>query len=151
MNNEFQWRSEMRKLGGSIEPETDLWPGIAARLSVHKPVAVRRSRTRFAVAIAASLMVAVGAGLIGQRVLQTPAKLPIVEVSNNVDDRQHTALEWSQPSNPILASAAQDLDSASAKLQDALEQRPDAVFLVGLLNRTNSQRVRLMRQAPYAG
>ena len=49
-----------------------------------------------------------------------------------------------------IAAAAQDLDSASADLQQALEQRPDAVFLVGLLNRTNGQRMRLLRE-PYAG
>jgi hypothetical protein len=52
------------------------------------------------------------------------------------------------PANPALAAASRDLDSASVQLQQALEQHPQAVFLVGLLNRTNSQRMRLLRQAP---
>jgi hypothetical protein len=55
------------------------------------------------------------------------------------------------PDDPTLAASAQNLDNASAQLQDALEQRPDAVFLVGLLNRTNSMRLRLLRKSPNAG
>jgi hypothetical protein len=155
MNNEFEWRNEMRKLDGSVTPTSDLWPGIAARLAVRaNPQTVTRSRrVGFAFAIAASLIVAIGAGVIGQRVIRTPDPAPTIAAMTNIEAeaKPRTALDWSQPSNPKLASVAQDLDLASAKLQDALEQRPDAVFLVGLLNRTNSQRVRLMRQAPYAG
>ena len=26
MNNEFEWRSQMKKLGESVEPANDLWP-----------------------------------------------------------------------------------------------------------------------------
>jgi hypothetical protein len=62
-----------------------------------------------------------------------------------------TALDWAVPDDPTLAASAQNLDNASAQLQDALEQRPDAVFLVGLLNRTNSMRLRLLRKSPNAG
>lgn len=143
MNTEFEWRNEMRKLGGPVPPANDLWPGIAARIASAPQTAARPRRFGIAFALAASLIVAIGAGVIGQRILRNSNLDP--------DAKPRTALDWSQPSNPKLASAAQDLDMASEKLQDALEQRPDAVFLVGLLNRTNSQRVRLMRQAPYAG
>jgi hypothetical protein len=70
-----------------------------------------------------------------------------------MDSREgmRTALDWAVPADPQLAATVQNLDSASAQLQNALEQRPDAVFLVGLLNRTNAQRLRLMRKSPYAG
>lgn len=150
MNNEFEWRNEMRKLGGPVAPENDLWSGIAARIQTQPQsiVSKRPHRARIAFALAASLIVAIGAGVIGQRILRAPANTPAVSLDS---DKSTTALEWAQPANPKLAVAAQDLDLASAQLQDALEKRPDAVFLVGLLNRTNSQRVRLMRQAPYAG
>ena len=32
MNTEFEWRNEMRKLGGAVEPARDLWPAIHARI-----------------------------------------------------------------------------------------------------------------------
>lgn len=142
MNNEFEWRNEMRKLNGPIEPARDLWPQIASSLAMQQP---RRPRLlRVGMAIAATLVVVCAAGLIAQRVLQRSGQT----VTDAVIPR--TALEWAQPANPAFASAAQDLDGASAQLQQALEQRPDAVFLVGLLNRTNGQRVRLLRSS-YAG
>ena len=59
-------------------------------------------------------------------------------------------VEFAQPAHPTLAAATLDLNDASTNIQEALEQRPDAVFLVGLLNRTNSQRLRLLKQS-YAG
>ena len=62
MSNEFEWRNQMRKLGGAVEPANDLWPQIAARLAdvrVNPPV-LSRPRHRWA-AIAASLVVAGGA------------------------------------------------------------------------------------------
>ena len=138
MNSEFQWRSEMRKLDEAAEPTQDLWPHIRARID-----AAPRQRTRWPrlAAAAAVVAMAAGAGVLAWH--QHSAELAQQEATS-------TPLEWAQPENPKLVAAAQDLDSASASLQQALEQHPDAVFLVGLLNRTNSQRMRLM-QAPYAG
>jgi hypothetical protein len=137
-NSEFQWRNELRKLGGPVEPAQELWPQIQARIQ-----APPRQRARWprVAAAAAVLVMAGGAGVLAwhQRAAQLAEQ-----------DTPSTPLEWAQPDNPKLLAAAQDLDSASANLQQALERHPDAVFLVGLLNRTNSQRIRLM-QAPYAG
>jgi hypothetical protein len=138
MNSEFQWRSEMRKLDTPVQPQRDLWPNILARIT-----AAPRRRARWPLfAAAATVLVALGAGTLAWRVYE-PAPQPL-------DASARTALDWAQPNNPTLAAAAQDLDGASAQLQQALEQRPDAVFLVGLLNRTNGQRMRLL-QAPSAG
>jgi hypothetical protein len=137
-NNEFQWRNELRKLAGPAQPSRDLWPDIQSRLAAEP-----RRRARWPLlAAAAVLLVALGAGVLAWR-MHAPAP-------PQLDASARTALDWSQPNNPTLAAAAQDLDGASAQLQQALEQRPDAVFLVGLLNRTNSQRMRLM-QGPNAG
>ncbi len=161
MNNEFQWRNEMRKLGGPVDPARDLWPSIAARISV-APSAVRTHRRYLGwMAIAATVLVAVGAATTAVRwrrvesvpvqptVAQVPAAAPLAPVA--VAELPRTALDWAVPADPQLAATAENLDVAIAQLQDALEQRPDAVFLVGLLNRTNAQRLRLMRKSPYAG
>ena len=138
MKYEFEWRSGLRKLDGAVEPARDLWPQIQARIAQ----APRRGAHWPRYAAAAGLLVALGAGVLAWRTHGDA--LPELDAS------ARTALDWAQPANPLLAAAAQDLDGASAQLQQALEQRPDAVFLVGLLNRTNSQRMRLM-QAPRAG
>ena len=143
MNNEFEWRNEMRKLNGSMEPARDLWPQIASNLAFQRPG--RPRSLRVGMAIAATLVMVCAAGLIAQRTLQRSGQA----VTDAVVPR--TALEWAQPANPAFASAAQDLDGASVDLQEALEQQPDAVFLVELLNRTNGQRMHLLQESPYSG
>jgi hypothetical protein len=161
MNNEFQWRNEMRKLGGAVEPARDLWDAIAARIAAAPatvPAATRRRHVGW-LALAATVVVAVGSAVTVYRwqraaaPLRAPATATAAAAPTAADapDRPSTALDWAVPADPQLAATAQSLDSASAQLQDALEQRPDAVFLVGLLNRTNAQRLRLMRKSPYAG
>ena len=140
MNNEFEWRSEMRKLGGSIEPTRDLWPNIATQIAAQ--ATTRQNRWQIAFALAATLVIAFAAGFVAQRgnwqSLNADSRLPPAGPS---------ALAWAQPRDAKLAAAARDLDDASAQIQQALEQHPDAVFLVGLLNRANGQRMRLLRQA----
>ncbi len=196
MNNEFEWRNEMRKLGGPVEPARDLWPSVAARIAgtpAQMPARPRRRQVAW-FAIAATVIVAIGAGTTAYRWqrstpaasvpgvmhedvtavpdgAQTPGRSPSAAEAmdgrerppgtslGNANtaqapsgpERPRTALDWAVPADPQLAATVQNLDSASAQLQDALEQRPDAVFLVGLLNRTNAQRLRLMRKSPYAG
>lgn len=159
MNQEFEWRNQMRKLGAPVEPARDLWPTIAARLDGAASNRGRARRRRVAwVAIAASLFVAFGAGLSVHRWQRSPspspspssaiADRPVAAVASEGVEAPRTPLDWDVPGDAALAATAQDLDDASAHLQDALEQRPDAVFLVGLLNRTNSMRLRLMRRSP---
>ena len=143
MNNELQWRSQMRQLGGGVEPARDLWSGIAAQIATR--ATARQNRLQVAFALAATLVIALGAGLAAQRGnWQTLSSEPRVATAP-------TAMDWAQPRDTRLAAAARDLDDASAQLQQALEQHPDAVFLVGLLNRANGQRMRLMKQQAYTG
>ncbi len=167
MNNEFLWRNQMRKQAEAVEPAHDLWPAIAARLAATTVASHRRTWRSQAgwLAIAATLIIAGGAGLTAyrwQRAVPVPAVADVVQPAANqlvgvrpevTEDQQlpRTALDWAMPEDPALAATAQNLDNASAQLQDALEQRPDAVFLVGLLNRTNSMRLRLLRKSPDAG
>ena len=165
MNSEFEWRNQMRKLGGPVEPARELWPDIAARIADAPAQSVPRRRIAPWLAMAATLAVAIGAGTIAYRgsgrgtpeqsttpvTLAPVAQTPVAGTAPSAEAPQRTALDWALPADPALAASAQNLDNASAQLQGALEQRPDAVFLVGLLNRTNAQRLRLMRKSPYAG
>ncbi|MFT3791263.1 MAG: hypothetical protein QM741_09310 [Rudaea sp.] len=143
MDGEFQWRNQMRKLDRAVEPARDLWPQIEARIAT--PATPRRQwrRPAFAIAIAASVLVVAGAAFTAVHLRHAEPALAQVALP--------TALDWAKPADPRLADAAQDLDKASADLQAALEARPDAVFLVGMLNRTNAQRMRLMRQSAISG
>jgi len=163
MNNEFLWRNQMRKQAEAVEPARDLWPAIAARLATTTASHRRSRRSQIGwLAIAATLVVAGGAGLTAwrwQHAVRVPAPVAVTEIrpdtgqpvaSTIATAPELTALDWAVPDDPALAASAQNLDNASAQLQDALEQRPDAVFLVGLLNRTNSMRLRLLRKSPNA-
>jgi len=144
VNTEFEWRSQMRQLGGSVEPARDLWPNIAAQITTRSTL--RQSRLQIAFAMAATLVIALGAGWVAQH-----GNWQTLNADSRVAATAPTAMDWAQPQDAKLAAAARDLDDASAQLQQALEQHPDAVFLVGLLNRANGQRMRLMRQQSYTG
>jgi len=166
MNNEFQWRQQMHKLAEPVAPAHDLWPAIAARIDgVRFATGSGPSRSRRAlagwIALAATVVIACTAALVVYRAksdVAVPGQSAVVRAepaAPSVTARAsaelpRTALDWAQPDDPQLAASAAHLDNASAQLQDALEQRPDAVFLVGLLNRTNAMRLRLMRKAPNA-
>ncbi len=148
--SEFEWRNGMRKLGGPVEPSRELWPDIESRI-VAIPV---QRRSRFpAFAVAATMLVACGAALFAWR-LQTATIQTAPTVAAPVVAASRPVINVVDSDNPaphkVLAAAADDLDDASTNIQQALEQRPDAVFLVGLLNRTNSQRLRVLKQS-YAG
>ena len=124
VSNEFAWCSDMRQLGSSVEPTHDLWPGIAAQIATRSR---RQGRLQVAFAIAATLVIALGAGLVAQR-----GNWQDVSAAARVATAP-AAMDWAKPRDARLAAAARDLDEASAQLQQALEQHPDAVFLVGLL------------------
>lgn len=149
MDNEFQWRNQMRKLNEAVEPARDLWPDIAASIAQPVAAAPRRPWLRPALALAASLVAGVGAVFTASQLQRGDSGPPAAHAA--ADGAALTALDWAKPADPKLAAAAQDLDKASADLQAALEARPDAVFLVSMLNRTNAQRMRLVRQAAISG
>jgi hypothetical protein len=147
IDNEFAWRNELRKLGGDAQPQRDLWPQIAARIAVRPAT----QRWRMGLGLAATLTLGFGVATLAWRTQSantiriaatTPAHGAVGLAADNAP------LAWAVPANPALAAASRDLDGASVQLQQALEQQPQAVFLVGLLNRTNAQRMRLLRQAP---
>lgn len=152
MNDEFQWRTQLGKLRDSVQPERDLWPQIDTRLQ-----APHRHRRLIGVALVASAAIIGLTSVLMPRFLSPRSSQVTVAASARTSAQRgeplpiaRTPLDWAVPKNPALAAAAHDLDDASAQLQRALEQHPDAVFLVGLLNRTNAQRMRLLRE-PFTG
>src|SRR6187399_849791 len=81
MNNEFLWRNQMRKQAEAVEPAHDLWPAIAARLTTTAASHRRSRRSQIGwLAIAATLVVAGGAGLTAyrwQRAARVPAPVAV--------------------------------------------------------------------------
>lgn len=147
IDNEFAWRNQLRGLRGDVEPARELWPSIAARIAVRPAT----QRWRSGLGLAAALVVAAGVGALAWRTSSPPAvPLAAATVPTPVAP-EGVALAWAIPKGSQLAVGARDLDAASAALQQAIERQPRALFLVGLLNRTNDQRLRLLRQAQAAG
>ena len=151
MNDELDYRLRLRELGGPVQPARDLWLDIAPRLQAQAParaVAPPRLHRRVALAIAAGVLVAVG-GLS----LVRPGRAPQVDATAGVGAQAGPALARADAAfkslpaarDPRLVGALIELDHASRELQESLQRQPDAVFLVGLLNRTYERRMKLAR------
>ncbi|HVJ62869.1 MAG TPA: hypothetical protein VM555_09170 [Tahibacter sp.] len=147
--HEFQWRRGMRELGGPVQPGRDLWLDIAARIeaeaSAAQPAPVRR---RWALPLAAAASIAAGVLIASHWLAGVPSTTTIAHEATDPRpalDRATHELKQVRPQDPRLAGAVAELDSAAAELQQMLQQQPDAVFLVGLLNRTNERRMKLAR------
>lgn len=145
--NEFDTLRRLRELNAPRTPQTDLWPAIAERIATAPP---RRAAwlpvaaaAAVVLAVAGSLYVGLQPQLTVERTGSDLATLPRVSPS--------AAIAAASASDPRLAGAGVVLDAAQAELEQALEQRPDAAFLVGLLSRTNAQRVKLEHYGASAG
>lgn len=148
---DFELRRQLREMRGPLEPQQDLWPQIARRLSADaQPAApMARHRPRWPLALAAGLVMAVGVGLFslsGQdRVDNVASQGSALRNELDVSQQIQHARELAASGDPRLASAEVVLDAASSELDHALAQQPDAIFLVGLINRTHAQRRKLAR------
>lgn len=159
---DFEMQRRLRDMNAPRMPSRDLWPSIAARIesgAASAPVAQspRARRNRWIpFAAAASILFAVGGGVL-MLGLQRHAddassivdgSMPRVERITPSEARRQ-ALRSGE--DPRIAGANVVLDAAHSELQQALEQHPDAVFLVSLLNRTNAQRMKLEQFGAKAG
>ncbi|HET9034448.1 MAG TPA: hypothetical protein VFN25_16275 [Dokdonella sp.] len=148
---DFELRRQLRELRGPRQPERDLWPQIARRLSADfQPAAVTvRRRARWPLAIAAGLVMAVSVGLFSlslhDRVGSVASEDATLPSELNARHQIQRARELAASGDPRLVSAEVVLDVASSELDHALAQQPDAIFLVGLINRTHAQRRKLAR------
>lgn len=150
---EFEIQRHLRQLNTARSPQTDLWAAIAPRLSGNASPGVMRRRQRWVpIAAAVTLLLAVVAGTLalGVRESSTPRDIVVTQTParSSLDPRNFAR---TRGGDPRLVGAAVVLDAAHAELEQALDQRPDAVFLVSLLNRTNARRLKLERYGANAG
>ncbi len=153
--NDFEIQRQLRELNTPRMPQTDLWPGIATHIAAEAALpAPRRRRPVWPLAIAAAMLLAVGGSLvlIGQHPHDdAPGVATTTAPPTRVSPHDLRDFPRMPSGDPRLLGAAVVLDSAHAELEQALEQRPDAVFLVSLLNRTNARRMKLDHFGASAG
>lgn len=148
---DFELRRSLRELRGPREPMQDLWPQIARQIADGFETAgvPARRRARLPLAIAAGLVMAVGVGLFSlsrhEHVDTIASGSDALRSELDVGRQIQRARELAASGDPRLASAEVVLDVASSELDHALDQQPDAIFLVGLINRTHAQRRKLAR------
>lgn len=149
--NDFELLRDLRALRTPRAPSSDLWPRIAAGIdaAAARPP-VRAPRRWMPLGVAAALALATGLG-ISLLALERPSRSEMAEVPLSVREQIERARELALTGDPRLASAEVVLDTATDQLEHALEQQPDAVFLVGLINRTHAQRRKLARLGMHAG
>lgn len=162
---DFELRRSLRELNAPRQPRNDLWAGIAARIADEAAEAeavqpaVRRRRAWMPLAAAASFLFVAAAGtLMFAMHRPMPAPEGVAEIRSSaspnvprVSPSEARDFIGAPAGDPRLVGAAVVLDAAHAELQQALEQRPDAVFLVSLLNRTNARRMKLDHFGANAG
>jgi hypothetical protein len=155
--NDFELRRELRELRAPRETARDLWPEIARKIAAESNAATtpRRRLARWPLAVAAGVVLALTFGLFSLhptgRGTSSAGAEPAYHDGPDVSEQIQHARDLAATGDPRLASAEVVLDAASNELDHALEQQPDAVFLVGLINRTHAQRRKLARLGIDAG
>lgn len=164
--SELEYRRALKALPREIDPERDLWSGIAARID--RPAAAVRRRPRWlSFAIAAGLTCA---GLaLGWRLASRPddaaqplavrsaatspwvlreagllkADLNAVLTAGGGPERYEIA----RTPNRVLSASLRELDSAESELDQALRQSPDSTFLLDRMRRVQQKKARLTLRA----
>lgn len=156
---DFELQRRLRDLNTPHPPRDDLWPTIALRMRAEPalPQQPHRRSAGLPLAAAASVLVALG-GLLyfaqhpPQATAPPPQAMATAEPAHrNLSPRDAEAFARERGTDPRLVGAAVVLDAAHAELEQALEQRPDATFLVGLLARTHARRLKLDHYGARAG
>ena len=158
-------RWQLKALRRDIEPQADLWPGIAARIATapqqasveHKPAAQASRARRFAPwAMAASLLLAVGVAWqldsVGPASVRgVPAQgNPLIRqqaVSMTLDYESALARLQQAGTQPEMAAAFNELDRGAAQILGAIDRDPEARYLLEQLRRTSARRLELTRRA----
>ena len=166
--NDTDLRWQLRQLPREMDPERDLWPGIAARLQ--PAVAQRTSRRAWAggLALAASLVVAI----VGWRIVSAPAAnapervatpATVIPAKAGTQPAEHVVqmearaltLEYraslaeyaAQPMPAELQPGLDALDASAHDIRTALAVEPDSVRLLQQLQRTYARRLELTPRA----
>ncbi|AXK71691.1 hypothetical protein DWG18_04885 [Lysobacter sp. TY2-98] len=147
LSDALRW--QLRAQRRDIAPPTDLWAGIAARLETPAPRVVSRSRTPW-YAMAASVLLAIGAGTLVQRVGVSPTDTVAHREAQTLTreyDRALRSMPADASSSTELAPAIAELDRSARQIRRALERDPDSRLLLDQLRRTYSLRLSLSQRA----
>lgn len=142
-------RLQLRGLRRDIEPQADLWPSIEQRIAQAPRQSSRGGRLRRLVplAMAASLLLAIG---FTWRMNIAPEPQPLIRQHAMVmaQDYQSALQQLDQaPIHPEIRPALDDLDHSAAQILSALDNHPDARFLLDQLRRTYARRLALTQRA----
>jgi hypothetical protein len=155
---EFEIQRNLRAMNAPRMPQRDLWPLIAARIDSGASATPRATRRHWlplaaaagtVLAIAGSLLVFTLRDRTGAPVESDDYAMATQFQRITPQEARDQALRSGQ--DPRIAGANIVIDAAHTELQQALEQHPDAVFLVSLLNRTNAQRMKIEQLGAKAG
>lgn len=146
--HDFQWRRQLRDLSGPVQPQRDLWLDLAARIAAEPAPVAAPPRRRWIAGFAAAACLALA--VFGALQLQPQPSPQAPRSAQKTDPAAAIAaadlqLKQVRTQDPRLAAASVELDAAADEIRQMLQQQPDAVFLVGLLNRTNERRLKLAR------
>jgi hypothetical protein len=175
--SEFELRQRLRALRVDQEPARDLWPAIAARLGAPQAgmdapndesgtpslTTPRRRLAAWPEALAAVLVVALGAGALLLREAPVPAVSAQAMVTpwtlreaQAIDLSYQAALGTTDARGlegrpQELVAAATELDAAQRSIERALHENPGSTHLLKLLQQTHEQRLRLYRREQLVG
>ena len=152
----------LKDLKRDVSPEADLWPGIAARIAstpqqtVGAPQQVNRQR--FAPwAMAASLLLAVGfvwqllpnpdqGAALQSAALQADPLIRKQAVSMTFEYERALAKMGQTNTGPEMHAALEDLDHSAQMILTAIDNNPEARFLLDQLRRTYARRLQLTQR-----
>ncbi|HEY5803890.1 MAG TPA: hypothetical protein VIT90_09390 [Lysobacter sp.] len=152
-------RWQLRAMRRDAEPGNDLWPGIAARLQQQRPKSTARPRWLAPVAMAATLVLAVGmvglwrGNVTGDAPMDNARKGTLVQREAEGMTLQYQAalreVDVGQP--PMeLQPVFDDLDRNAGLILQALAHDPDSRLLLEQLRRTYARRLALAQRLVYA-
>ncbi len=169
--NEQELTRRISGLPRQIEPPSDLWPGIEARMNAAPP---RSAGSGFAaLAVAALLVLAIG--LVGVLDRDAAIESPSIDALMAADDgllpkpgaTYATSVDLiysgalrtlagslpqpqGLPSSEQLELTLRTLQHATEEIRAALAQDPDSIYLAELLESTHRKRVEMLRDAAFA-
>ena len=167
-HDELEIRRGLRQLPREREPQRDLWAGIEARIvATAQSPAFPRRRSWIGPALAAAAVLGLALSLVWRpdwvptsvpSVVQSPSSVvPARAASDRMLQREADAitLEYRLAIDsladtrlpPELQAATAELDASAAHLRQALNEQPEATYLLDRLRRTYGQRLKLTQRA----
>jgi len=148
---DLRWR--LRQLPRDIEPDRDLWQGIAERIQA-RPVRRAPKHWWTSLAMAASVLLAVG---LGWQLRPAPSAAPQPDLKGRlvVREAKVMTIEYEAalrqfhgaPVPDAVAGSLHTLDQSAAQIRQAIHADPESVYLLQQLRKTYSRRLALTQRA----